>query len=119
MKDKNNIELVRGDIVMVIIDTPVEKPTELVVYLEMEEETTGYDSNDNAQTKTTRNLKYYPITDEGLEVAKYDADATLPKLYRTEKFIYTNIESRHLLKMPTSSVRGYKKELYDSIVALL
>lgn len=119
MKDKNNVELVQGDLVLITFDTPVISPTEFGIYLEMEEVVTSIDSNNNETSKITHTLKYYPLTDEGLEVAKKDAGVSQVKLHREKKFTVTNVESKHLIKMPTSSVRGYKKTLYDQIVVLL
>lgn len=120
MKDKNNVELVRGDLVLVTFDTPVISPTELVMYLEIETRVIKVNpTNGQETTKTTRTLKYYPLTDEGLEVAKTDAGVSQVKFHREKKFTITNVESKHLLKLPSSSVREYKKTLYDQIVALL
>jgi hypothetical protein len=73
-------------------------------------------------TETTRdihNLKYYPITDEGLEVAKFDNGNAPSTLHREQKYIYSNIESKHVLKMDKNNFRGYQKTLYDNIIAEL
>ena len=125
MKDKEGTELAAGDLIMLIIDTPVEHPAELVIFLENEEYTyklvdvdpeTGESTE---RTETTNKIKYYPISDDGLEVAKHDAGQTQTKFHRQQKYIVTEMKSRHLLKMDSNNLSGYEKTLHDSIVALI
>ncbi len=119
MKDKEGIELVEGDLIMLTIDTPVEKPSQLVIFLNFIEEVTSIDSNGNETSNTGSTLHYYPISDLGLEVAKFDNGVTQTGFYRKEKYTATNINSINLLKMKSSNLKDYKKTLYDAIVALL
>jgi len=124
MKDSNNIELNEGDLTMYSIDTPTQHPAELIIYLSNEEIITHVDIDDDndpdaSTTVVTNTVKYYPITDEGLEVAKFDAGVTQNNFHRQEKYNLTNMEPRHILKVDTFTLRGHQKTLYDSIIALL
>ena len=119
MKDKNGIELVKGDLVFLTIDTPVEYPSQLVIFKEQVERTYEVTEDGEARTKLVCDIYYYPITPIGLEVATYDSGATTATLHREKEYKATNVEPKHLIKGTPSTLRGYKKELYDDIVALL
>jgi hypothetical protein len=119
MKDRNNVELVEGDFIMIVIDNPQETPALLVIYLDNEEYTYEVTENGEERSVTTNTIKYYPITDEGLEVAKFDASVTQLLPHREKKFNITNIHPDNVIKMNTSVLRGYNKTLFDSITALL
>ena len=119
MKDRNNTELVEGDFIMIVVDNPQETPALLVIYLNNEEYTYKVTEDGEERTITTDTIHYYPITDEGLEVAKYDAGVTQLLAHREEKFNITNICSDNIIKMNTDVLRGYNKVLFDSIIALL
>ena len=119
MKDRNNVELVEGDFIMIVVDNPQETPALLVIYLNNEEYTYKVTEDGEERTKTTDTIHYYPITDEGLEVAKYDAGVTQLLPHRQKKFNITNICSDNIIKMNTSVLRGHNKTIFDSIIALL
>lgn len=125
MKDRKGTELVRGDLIMYIVDTPVEHPTELVIFLENEEYTykvtdvNALTGTSTERTETTNKVKYYPLTDLGLEVAKYDAGQTQTGLHRQQKYIITNTKSDNVLKVSSDKLSGYTKTLYTAIAALL
>lgn len=119
MKDKNGIELVEGDAVILSIDTPIERPSQKVIFKSQVERTIRVMEDGTEVTKKVCDIFYYPITDEGLEVAKFDAGHTQTALHREREFKATNIKPRHLIKMNSGTLRGYTKTLYDSIVALL
>lgn len=124
MKDSEGTDLVRGDLVMLTIDTPVEHPAELIIFLENDVLTYMVDVDDDdiidQQKEVTINtVLYYPISDEGLEVANYDAGTVMTAMHRQQEFKVTNVDPKHLLKFSDKGLRGYSKTLYDSIQALL
>ena len=118
MKDNEGTELVAKDLVMVTIETPITRPAEVVIFIENEPLTVREVDADGAEiTRNIDNLKYYPITDEGLEVANADNGNAATTIHREKKYILSNVEPKHLLKMSTANLRGYNKVLYDAIVA--
>lgn len=119
MKDSKNIDLAEGDLVILTIDRPTEHPAELIIFLNAVERTYKITEDDVELTKTTNEVHYYPITDEGLEVAKFDAGVTQNNFHRQTKYTVTNTLPKHVLKMDETQLRGYTKTLYDSIIALL
>ena len=119
MRDSLGTDLTRGDLMMITIDTPVEHPAQLVIYLSHKEIVYDVTEDGVESTKTINTIKYYPISEEGLEVAKHDAGVVVAKFHRTKGFEVTNMEPRHLLKFNAGSLRGYSKALYDSIIALI
>ena len=119
MKDKEGVDLVEGDLVMVTIKTPTQNPAFLAIFLNYEEYVYKITVNEEEVSRTTNTLHYYPITDDGLEVAKFDNGVNQPKMHREQKFTLTNIKAEDLLKMDPLKLRGYQKTLYDSIIALL
>lgn len=119
MKDSANIELIEGDLVLLTIDTPIEHPAELIIFIENEEYVYDVTEDGEEKTITTNKVKYYPINKEGLQVAKFDAGVTQTDFHRQKKFIVTNICSKNLLKLDSNTLTGYNKTLFDSIVALL
>jgi hypothetical protein len=119
MKDKNGIDLVEGDLVILSIDTPIDHPAQKVVFKNQVERTISISQDGEERTKKVCDINYYPISDEGLEVVKKDAGQTQALLHREEEYKATNIKPRHLIKLNTGTLRGYEKTLYDSIVALL
>ena len=118
-KDKDGTELTRGDLVMVTIDTPVRPVAELVVFIDMEEYVHTITVDEEEVTKTTKTLTYYPLTEEGLEVANFDSNVTQSALHRQQKYTLSNIESKHMLKMRHETLNDFKKDLYDSILAVI
>ena len=116
MKDSTGIDLVRGDLIMITIDTPVERTAEIVMYLDIETLTYNVTVDGTEQTRTTDTLHYYPLTDLGLEVARYDNDNIVDTIYRSKKYTTSNIESKNMLKMDTNTLRGYNKVLYNSLL---
>jgi hypothetical protein len=120
MKDKEGTTLTRGDLTMLIIDTPVDQVAGLVMFLENEEYTVQAEDDDgNEILKNVNTVLYYPITDEGLEVAKYDNGNAPATMHREKKFTVTNVEPKHLLKMDSSNLRDYQKTLFTNISAEL
>ena len=119
MKDSKGVELVRGDLIMITIDTPVEHPAELVMFLEIESLVYDVTVDGIEQSRTTDTLHYYPISKLGLEVAKYDNNNVTDLIYRTSKYTASNIESRHMLKLVPTVLRGYNKVLYTELLAEL
>lgn len=119
MKDSNNIELVEGDLVVLTIDTPVEHPTELVIFLNIEEYVFNITEDGEERTEITKILHYYPLTKEGLQVANYDAGVSQSTFHRQKKFTASNICSKNLLKVSGDTLHGYTKTLFDEILALL
>jgi len=119
MKDSNNIELVRGDLVMLTIDTPIHHPAELVIFLDIEEYVFKVTEDGEERTETTKTLHYYPLTKEGLEVANYDAGVEQLKFHRQQKYTASNICPVHLLKVDGAKLNGYAKTVFDEISALL
>ena len=115
MKDSTGIELTRGDLVMITIDTPVERPADLIIYLSFEEYVHTITDDGQERTETTTTVHYYPLLKEGVEVAKYDNGVSQSLAHREQKYTIKNIESRHLLKMDPLTLRGYSKTLYDQI----
>ena len=119
MKDSSGQELERGDLMMITIDTPLEHPAELVIYLSHKEIVYKVTEDEVELTKTINTIKYYPISEHGLEVAKTDAGIDIKKFHREKGYEVTNMEPRHLLKFNPGKLRGYSKALYDEIAALL
>lgn len=120
MTDKNNIELLEGDLIMITFDKVIHRPAEIVVYKEMQTRTITCGSEDNIETVETKSLIYYPLTKEGLQVAKFDTGTTQTDLlYRTKAFTVTNICSDNILKMDPDRLNVTLKTYYDSITALL
>jgi len=119
MKDSLGQELTRGDLMMITIDTPVEHPAQLVIYLSHKEIVYAVTEDGVESTKTINTIKYYPLSEEGLEVAKHDAGVVVRNFHRTKGFEVTNMEPRHLRKFDPGSLVGYTKTLYNSIIALL
>ena len=121
MKDEKGIELVEGDLVMLTIDTPVEHPAELIIFLENKEYTFDVSGEDpltgeyTERTETTNTVKYYPITEEGLQVAKYDNGTEQLGMHRQQEYTVDNIKPKHLLKVDDFTLRGYDKTIYDDI----
>ena len=119
MKDSLGQELERGDVILITIDTPVEHPAQLVIYLSNKEIVYDVTEDGVESTKTINTIKYYPLSEEGLEVAKHDAGVVVRNFHRTKGFEVTNMEPRHLRKFNPGSLMGYVKSIYDSITALL
>ena len=119
MKDSLGQDLTRGDLMMITIDTPVEHPAELVIYLSHKEIVYDVTEDGVESTKTINTIKYYPISEGGLEVAKTDSGIVLNSFHRVKGYEVTNMEPRHLRKFNPGSLSGYTKSLYDSIKALV
>ena len=122
MKDSKGTELVEGDLIMISIDTPIAHPAELIIYISNEENITVIDSDedgieDSRREVVTNTIRYYPLSDLGLEVATFDNGGTQNLLHREQKYTVTNIEPRHVLKMNPNTLSGYAKTLYDNISA--
>lgn len=117
MKDKEGTELVQCDVVLLTIDTPVYNPTQVVVFIRMEEEVINITLDDEEVTKTINTLVYYPITDEALQVSNFDKNITQTALHRQKTYKTSNVESKHLLKVNPNTFRGHQKTLYDNIYA--
>ena len=115
MKDSEGTEINKCDLVLVTIDTPTREVTELVIFLEMEERVYNVTEDGEERSVTTRTMKYYPLTPEGLEVAKYDAREDQLLMHRQTKYTYTNITSDNLLIVDGNKLSGYKRQLYDSL----
>jgi hypothetical protein len=118
MKDSIGQDLERGDLLMITIDTPLEHPAELIIYLSHKEIVYKVTEDGVESTKTINTIRYYPISEEGLEVAKHDAGISVRKFYRTKGYEVTNMEPRHLRKF-NKRFRGHAKDLYESIINLL
>ena len=124
MKDNQGTELVRGDLVLLTIDTPVEHPAQLIIYLDNKVLTYMVDYTDDNEVDcqkavTINTVHYYPISEEGLEVANYDAGVVVEHMHRQKEFEVTNVDCKHLLKFDSAGLRGYSKTLYDSIQDLI
>lgn len=119
MKDRNKEELVRGDLIMFTIDTPVEHTAELVIYIQNHERVYDVEEDGEAKTVTTNTIQYYPLSKEGVEVATHDSGATTTKMHRQQKYEVTQMEPRHLLKFDDNTLRGQNKVYYDAIKALM
>jgi hypothetical protein len=119
MKDRNGLDIVRGDLIMIIIDTPIHKPSELVIYLDNEDYVYKVTEDGEEKSKETKHVIYYPLSDEGLEVANYDNGSASSLIHREKKFKITNINSDNIIKADSSNLRGYAKTLYDSIIVLV
>jgi hypothetical protein len=120
MTDKNNIELLEGDLIMITFDKVIHRPAEIVVYKEMQTRTITCGSEDNIETVETNSLIYYPLTKEGLQVARFDTSTTqVDLLYRTKPFTVTNICSGNILKMEPDNLNSALRTYYDNITSLL
>lgn len=120
MVDTNNIELVAGDLVMITFDRVVEKTAEIVIFVEMIERTYTCGTEVDVQTIVTKNLKYYPLNQEGLQVAREDNNvAQTDLMFRKTPFTVTNINSANLLKMNPLNLNILKKDYYDQITAIM
>jgi len=119
MKDNQGIELVKGDLCILVIDTPIENPSELIIFLEAEPYTYKVLKDGTEISKTTDTVKYYPLTDLGEEVARFDSGITQEPLHREQKFVVTHIKPKHLNKISSTGLIGNKKKVYDVITALL
>lgn len=119
MKDKNGIELVKGDLVILSIDNPIDHPAQKVIFKNQIERVISITEDGQERTKKICDINYYPISDKGLEVAKFDAGQSQAIMHREKEYKATNIKPRHLIKLNAGTLRGYEKTLYDSIVALL
>jgi len=120
MVDKNNVELIVGDLILLTPDKVIEKAGELVIFMEMVERTITCGAEDNIQTVTTTSMKYYPLTELGLEVARYDNNVTQDTaFFRKTPYTVTNINSHNLLKMNPLTLSILNKEYYDEITAII
>ena len=120
MVDKNNVELIAGDLILLTPDKVIEKAGELVIFMEMVERTITCGTEDNIQTVTTTSMKYYPLTELGLEVARYDNDEEQDTaFFRKTPYTVTNINSHNLLKMNPLTLSILNKEYYDEITAII
>ena len=123
MKDSKGIEIDAGDLIMVTIDTPVEFPATKVVFKAVETRVVNLVVKDGEEvTRTTQEVDdiiYYPISAEGLEVAKADNGNGPATPHRTDKFTFTNINSQHVLILDENNLRGHEKTLYEDIIAEL
>jgi hypothetical protein len=115
IKDVNGEELVEGDLVMLVIDNPVERTTDIVRFIAMEEFTYKITSDDEELTKTTCKLKYYPLTEEGLEVATFDKGITTNDFHRQDEFIVTNIKSKNLIKWEEEKLNSFQTDINNKI----
>lgn len=119
MKDKNGVELAKGDPVLLTIRTPIEHPAEIVIFKEQHDREYYIIKDGEEKEELTCDIEYYPITTEGKEVATFDSGATQTKFHREKKFLATNVKPKDLIKMDSGTFSGYKKTLFDEIVALL
>jgi len=85
MKDIDGTELVKGDACILVLDKPVENPSQIIIFLKSEEYVYKVIKDGTERTKTTDTIKYYPLTDNGLEVANYDAGVNNASLHREQK----------------------------------
>lgn len=119
MRDKNGIELVKGDPILLTIKTPIDHPAQIVIFKEQHDREYYVTKDGEEKAELTCDIEYYPITDEGKEVATFDSGATQTTLHREKKFKATNVKPKDLIKMNSGTLRGYQKTLFDQIVALL
>ena len=119
LKDSKGTILTKGDLIMVTIDTPVIKPVELVIFISSEEFVTKVDKDGTETTVKTNTVKYYPLTKEGLEVAKFDNSVTQESIHREQKYTLTNILPKHILKRTSNVLRGLSKDMYNQILAVI
>lgn len=116
MTDKEGNKLERGDLVMLVIKTPVENPSQLIVYLSSTQTGTCKEEVDDKLIEEPEyTLLYYPLTKDGLEVAKFDNGTNDPTLTRGTKFTATKVRCSDLIKMNPDILRGYKKTLFEEI----
>ena len=126
-KDKDGDVLATGDLIMVLfdIDHVWSRTAERVIYKairpkgQAEDSTLGLEANETG----TRELQYYPLTKEGVTLAKYENgdydDGSEVAMFRTKDFTINDIRNEQILKLNTSLLRGAEKEYYDDIVALI
>ena len=62
MKDSEGTDLVRGDLVMLTIENPVEHPAELIIFLENDAVVVNTDLNGDDKVDTTTTTESGPTT---------------------------------------------------------
>lgn len=117
--DMNNSILAKKDLIMLIFDNPIEHPASLAIYDSYVEDPISVDDNGTVKTQKSNTLKYYPLNEQGLEVAKTQANISQSKMHREEIFTVTNIAKSNLLKVKPHHLNEVKKLYYDAIIALL
>lgn len=118
MKDSNNIELAKGDVVIFTPNKVLEHGGQLMVFKEMK--TKVCDPSDvNSPIEETDTMVYYPLTKEGLEVAIYDKAGVVTSIQRTKEFTINYIKSDNLIKLDVSKLNSINNYYYNQILPLL
>ena len=105
MKDINNDEVLRGDLILLISGSNNDLFSQTVVFY----------NNDSAQGT----IQYYPLTNEGLEVCLSDMGINLPLLHRTADYVAYGVGSPNVTRRDGGLLRGANKPLFNSIVTAL
>lgn len=119
MVDINNTELEVGDLILFTPDKVIDTPGKLFVYHSMDTKTIRCGAEDNVEVITIDTLKYFPLSQEGLQVARHITNTPqTDSLYRTQEYKIPNICSENLLKMDPAMLNSTLSNFYTQIVAL-
>ena len=116
MKDKSNIELTKGDVVLFTPDRVDHITGEVLMFLKMRNVVTGYIEDPESEEETGTML-YYPLTKSGLEVAKSDNGEEQSGFFRKKEYTVNNVCSKHLLKVSIEFLSKVQKSYYDELIS--
>lgn len=119
MKNINNEEILRGDLVIITIQTPIHHTAEIVIYLNNHERVYDVEEDGEPKSVTTNTVVYYPLTSEGLEVATHDSGTVSSTFHRQKEFQITHIKPQHVAPLESDLLTGTNKTYYDAIQLLL
>lgn len=104
MKDSNGITLETGDLLLVTFNVLIDENSIKIVFKSLNDDGT---------------ITYYPLTNQGLQVAKYDAGESQTGMYRTAPFKLVNIESNNIIKIEEGVLDSNLKRIYNQIITRL